>query len=55
MKWPWKRDKRLIKARREQDEIKGKSRRREELARRAEQHLRSDPFGEAFRQALGGR
>lgn len=55
MKWPWKKDKRLIRARREQAEIKNKGRRREELAQRAEQHLRDDPFGQAFRQALGGR
>jgi hypothetical protein len=55
MKWPWKRNKQLIRAQREQDEVKRRGRRREELAQKAEQHLRDDPFGQAFRQALGGR
>jgi hypothetical protein len=55
MKWPWKRDKRLIRAQHEQNEVKRRGHRREELAQKAEQHLRDDPFGQAFRRALGGR
>lgn len=55
MRWPWNRDKRLAQVRQEQREIKSKGKRQEELARKAEQHLSADPFGERFRAALGGR
>lgn len=57
MRWPWRKDRRLLRAQREQDEIKSKTRRREELARRAEQHLRKDEdtFASLFYTALGGR
>lgn len=52
--WPWHRDKRLERARRERTEIMSKSAHREDLARRAERHLANDSFGERFRTALGG-
>lgn len=55
MKWPWRKDKRLAHARREQADVKSKTRRREELAQRAEQHMKDDIFGQGFRRALGGR
>lgn len=55
MKWPWRKDKRLAHAQREQAEVKSRTKRREELARRAEQHMRNDPFAQGFHRALGGR
>lgn len=55
MRWPWTKDRRLNNARREQAEIKRRGRRQEELAQRAEQHLRDDSFAYSFRRALGGR
>lgn len=56
MRWLfWRRDKdRLIRARRERDEVRRKGQAREPMLRRLDAEHRIDAFGERFREALGG-